>query len=476
MWNAPWIFSEGPFPPVIWIFIEWSCNPSAKILGSFILQEHQSNKLGFGGAPGMGGWWRPSHRREETGGHLLVKVLCRQKELSHLGKEEYVKKRFLKKLSCVFYGRHSPLQFSSAQSLSHVQLFVTPRTAAHQASLSTTISQSLPKLMSIESVMPSNHLILCRPLLLLPSIFPSIRVFSNESAVCIRWPKYWNFSLILSPSNEYSGLISFRMDWLDLLAVQGNLKSLLQHHSSKASILRPSAFFKVQLSHAYMTTGKTIALTRRTFVGKVMSLLFNMLSRLVVAFLPRSERLLMSWLQSPSAVILEPKKINSEFLQKPPLKFDAILQSLLFDLCLISCVKWQRHASRKPRHSGLQINKGACLGSFTALCFWQDPGVGTKLCQCCRLLVEWSVQGTLNKHLYWLILDSQKFLGCQNLPLENCKSFSMFLVGTLRLIEWYHRILCNFSRTGTFLGGELVSFLFPSSLSSLDSVAEVDLN
>ena len=151
--------------------------------------------------------------------------------LSHLGTEEYVKKRFLKKSCCVFYGRHSPLQFSSVQSLSHVQLFVTPWTAAHQASLPTTDSQSLPKLMSIESVMPSNHLILCCPLLLLPSIFPSIKVFSNESAVCIRWPKYWRFSLILSPSNEHSGLISFRMDWLDLLAVQGTLKSLLQHHS-----------------------------------------------------------------------------------------------------------------------------------------------------------------------------------------------------------------------------------------------------
>ena len=151
--------------------------------------------------------------------------------------------------------------------------------------------------------MPSNHLILCHPLLLLPSILPSIRVFSSESVLCIRWPKYWSFSFSISPSNEYSGLISFRMDWLDLLAVQGTLKSLLQHHSSKASVLRCSAFFIVHLSHPYMTTGKTIALTRRTFVGKVMSLLFNMLSRLVITFLPRSECLLISWLQSPSAVI-----------------------------------------------------------------------------------------------------------------------------------------------------------------------------
>ena len=159
--------------------------------------------------------------------------------------------------------------------------------------------------MSIELVMPSNHLILCRPLLLLPSIFPIIRVFSNESALHIRWPKYWSFSFNISPSNEHPALISFRMDWLDLLIVQGTLKSLLQHHSSKASILRCSAFFTVQLSHPYMTTGKTIALT---FVDKVMSLFFNMLSRLVITFLLKSKHLLISWLQSPSAVILEPKK------------------------------------------------------------------------------------------------------------------------------------------------------------------------
>ena len=156
--------------------------------------------------------------------------------------------------------------------------------------------------------MPSNHLILCHPLLLLPSIFPSIRVFYSKSALLMRWPKYWSFSFNISPSNEYSGLISFRMDWLDLLAVQGTLKSLLQHHSSRASILQCSAFFMVQLSHPYVTARETIALTRRTFVGKVMSLLLNKLSRLVITFLPRSKRLLISWLQSPSAVILEPKK------------------------------------------------------------------------------------------------------------------------------------------------------------------------
>ena len=163
--------------------------------------------------------------------------------------------------------------------------------------------------MSIVSVMPSNHLILCRPLLLPPYIFPSIRVFSNDSLLRVRWPKYWSFSFNISLSNEHLGLISLRMDWLDLLAVQGTLKSPLQHHSSKASILRCSAFFIIQLSHPYMTIGKTIALTRWTFVGKVISLLFNMLSRLVITFLPRSKCLLISWLQLPSVVILEPQKI-----------------------------------------------------------------------------------------------------------------------------------------------------------------------
>ena len=197
--------------------------------------------------------------------------------------------------------------FSSVPSLSRVQLFATPWTAARQASLSITNSQSYPKLMSIESVVPSNHLILCHPLLLLPSIFLRLRVFSNESVICIRWSKYWSFSFSISPSSEYSGLISFRLDWLDLLAVQGTLKSLLQHHSSKASILWCSTLFVVQLLYPYMTSGKTIALTRQTFVGKVMSLLFNKLSRLVITFLPRSKCLLISWLQSPSAMILEPK-------------------------------------------------------------------------------------------------------------------------------------------------------------------------
>ena len=187
----------------------------------------------------------------------------------------------------------------------------TPWTTARQASLSITNSWSLLKLVSIELVMPSNHLILCRLLLLPTSIFPSIRIFSNESVHRIRWPKYWSFSFSISPSNEYSGLISFRVDWLDLPAVQGTLKSLLQHHSLKASILQCSAFFIVQLSHPYMTTGKTIALTRYTFIGKVIFLPFNMLSTLVITFLPRSKRLLISWLQSPSAVILDTQKIKS---------------------------------------------------------------------------------------------------------------------------------------------------------------------
>ena len=179
--------------------------------------------------------------------------------------------------------------FSSVQSLSHFQLFATTWTAARQASLSITNSQSSPKFMCIETVMPFAHLIFCHPLLLLPLIPPSVRVFSNESTLCMRWPKYWSFHLSLSPSKEHPGLVSFRKDWLDLLAVQGTLKSLLQHHSSKASILQLSAFFTVHLSHPYMTTGKTIALIRRTLVGKIMSLLLNMLSRLVITFLPRSK-------------------------------------------------------------------------------------------------------------------------------------------------------------------------------------------
>ena len=226
-------------------------------------------------------------------GRLLVHGGCKELDMT----ERLSKKKNFPKLDhflewiCHFYhqGKKKPsncmemlkilsVQYSSVQSLSRVRLFAPPWTAARQASLSITNSRSLPKLMSIELVMPSNHVILCHPLLLLPSIFPSIRVFSNESALHIRWPKYGSFSFSISPSNEHPGLISFRMDWLDLLAVQGTLKNLLQHHSSKASILRCSAFFIVQLSHPYMTPGKTIALTRWTFVDKVMSLLFNMLS------------------------------------------------------------------------------------------------------------------------------------------------------------------------------------------------------
>ena len=207
--------------------------------------------------------------------------------------------------------KEASVHFNSVQSLSPVWLFATPWTAtplaACQANLSITNSQSLLKLMSIKSVMPTSYLILCHPLLLLTPIPPSIRVFPNESTLHMRWPKYWTFSFSITPSKEHPGLISIRMDWLDLLAVQGTLKSLLQHHSSKASIFQWSAFLIVQLSHPYMTTGKTIALTRWTFVGKVISLLFNMLSRWVITLLPRSKSLLISQLQSPSAVILEPK-------------------------------------------------------------------------------------------------------------------------------------------------------------------------
>ena len=205
---------------------------------------------------------------------------------------------------------------NSVQSLSRVQLFVTPWTAAPQASLSITNSRSLLKFMSIELVMPPNHLILCCSLLLPPSIFPSIRVFSNELVLHIKWPKYWSFSFNISPSNEYSRLISFRMDCLDLLVVQGTLKNLHQYHSSKASILWCSAFFIVQLSHPYMTPGRTTALTRQTFAGKIMSLLSSMLPMLVITFLPRNKCLSISWLQSPSAVILEAPQTALGFLWK----------------------------------------------------------------------------------------------------------------------------------------------------------------
>ena len=209
---------------------------------------------------------------------------------------------------CQQIWKNSEVASQSVQLLSHVRPFAAPWTSTHKASLSITNYWSLLKLMSIKLVMPSNHLILCHPLLLLPSTFPSIKVFSSESVLRIRWPQYWSFSFSISPSSDHPGLISFRMDWLDLLAVQGTLKSLLQHHSSEALILWHLTFFIVQLSHPYMTTGKTVALARQTIVGKVMSLFFNMLSRLVITFLPRSKCLLMSWLQSPSAVILDPKE------------------------------------------------------------------------------------------------------------------------------------------------------------------------
>ena len=232
----------------------------------------------------------------------------------------------------------SSVQFSSVSQ--SCPIIATSWTTAYQASLSITNSHSPPKPMSIELVMPSNHLILCCSLLLLPSIFLSIRVFSNESALCISWPKYWSYSFNISPSNENPGLISFRVDWMDLLAVQGTLKSILQHHSSKASIIQHSAFFIVQLSHPYMTTGRSIALTRQTFVDKVMSLLFNMLSRLVITFLPRSKCILISWLQSLSAVILEPRKIKSSTVStvSPSICHDVMgLNAMILAFWILNC-------------------------------------------------------------------------------------------------------------------------------------------
>ena len=225
--------------------------------------------------------------------------------------EHEIIKWLVGKVMCLVAAWESWEPHSQFSSVAHsCATLATLWTAARQALLSITNSRSWLKLMSIELVMPSSHLILCHPLFLLPSIFPSVRVFSNESTLCIRWPHYWSFSFNISPSNEQPGLISFRMDWLDLLAVQGSLKSLLQHHSSKASILQCSAFFIVRLSHPYMITGKTIALTRRTFVDKVMSLFFNMLSSLLITFLPRTKWILISWLQSSSSVILDPPKIK----------------------------------------------------------------------------------------------------------------------------------------------------------------------
>ena len=251
-------------------------------------------------------------------------------------------------------GNCRDMNFVVVQSLSHVPLFATPWTAAHQASLSFTISWSLLKLMSIESVMPSNHLILCHPLLFLPSIFPSIRVFFNESALCIRWPKYWSFTFSINPSgcifSDYSGLISFRIDWFDLFVVQGILKGLLQHDSWKASILRHSVFFKVQFSHPYMTTGKTITLTIWTFVGKIMSLLFNNLSSLVIVFLPRSKHLLILWLQMVTAAmklrhLLPGRKVmaNLDSILKSrdiTLPTKVCLKAMVFPVIMYECESW----------------------------------------------------------------------------------------------------------------------------------------
>ena len=250
-----------------------------------------------------------------------------------------------------------PVQLCCVQSLGHVWLFGTPWTAAGQASLSFNISWSSLKHMSIQLVMPSNHLILCHPLLLLPSIFPSIRVFSNESALHIRWPKYWSFSFSISPSKEYSGLISFRIDCFDLLAVQETLKSLLQHHNSKCISLWPSVFFMVQLSHLYMTTGKPIALSIWTFVSKLMSLLFNMLPRFVIAFLPKNKCLLITWLHSLSTVIFELKKRNLSLFQVFPFFCHEVMgpDAMILGLWMLSF---------KPAFSLFSLR-----GSLVPLCF-----------------------------------------------------------------------------------------------------------
>jgi len=264
------------------------------------------------------------------------------------------------------------LQFSSDLSLSRIWLFATPWITAHQASLSITNPRSSLKLMSIESMMPSSHLILCRPLLLLPPIPPSIRVFSNKST--LRITKYWSFSFNISPSNEHPGLISFRMVWLDLLSVQGTLKNLLQHHSSKASILQCSAFFTVQLSHPYRTTGKTIALTRWTFVGKVMSLFFNMLSRLIINFPPKSKHLLIPWLQSPYTVILEPPKVKSDTVSP------SISHKVMGSEAMI-LVFWM--LSFKPTFSlsSLRAEYFSVFSPFLCCCVWGGLSV------CCKFFV-----------------------------------------------------------------------------------------
>ena len=245
----------------------------------------------------------------------------------------------------------SEASFCCCSVFSHVQLFATSWTAARQASLSFTISQSLLKLMSIELVLPSNHLTLCRPLLFLLSIFLSIRVFSNESALPIRWPKYWSFSFSISPSNEYSGLISFKIHWFDLLAIQKTLKSLLQHHDSKALIFQCLAFFLIPLLRLHTTVGETIALTIWTWSAKQMSRLFNTLSRFVITFLPMSNCLLTSWLQSPSSVILEPKKIKSVTVSTfPPCICHEVMGP---DACQLGYLKMPLHFSNPQRANGL---------------------------------------------------------------------------------------------------------------------------
>ena len=300
-----------------------------------------------------------------------------------------------------------------------VWLFATLWTAVCQASLSFTISWSLLKFMSIESVIPSNRLILCHSLLFLPSVFLSLRVFSNESALHIRWSKYLSFSFNISPSNENSGLISFKIDWFDLLAVHGTLKSILQHHSSKASILWCSAFFMVQLSHPYMTAGKTIALTIQTFVGKVMSLLFNMLSRFVIAFLPRSKYLLISWLQLSSAVILESKKIKSLAVSVVSHLFamkwwpDAMIflfsmLSLKHDFSLSSFTFIKRLFS-SPLLSATRVVSSACLKLLIFLPAILIPACASSSPELHKMYFAYKLNKQGDKYCY-LILVSEQYL------------------------------------------------------------------
>ena len=341
--------------------------------------------------------------------------------------------------------------FSSVQSLSRVWLFAASWISAHQASLSITNYQRLLKLVSIELVMPSSQLILCSPLLLLPTIPPSIRVFSSDSTLLMRWPKYWSFSFRISPSNEHPGLISFRMDWLDLFTVQGTLKSLLQHHSSKASILQCLAFFIVQLSHPYMTRGKTIALTRRTFVGKVMSLLFNMLSRLVITFLPRGKRLLISQLQSPSAVILEPPKIKfdtvSLSISHEVMVPDAMILVFWMLSFLLSSFTFKRLFSSSSL-SAIRVVSSAYLRLLIVL-----PA---------NLISAWASSSPVFLMMYSAYKLNKSLQLCPALcdPMDcSPPGFSVHGVPQARILEW---VAIRIPRDRPSPGIKLASFMFPA--------------